>query len=225
MNILFTSRFLITYACPEKQSCPEIFYCIEYIFYYSGFLSNLRLPWKTEFPWNFSLYWNIFIIQDFWATSVCPKNRVALKNFTVWNMLFTFRIFEQFELALKNRVVLEFFTVLKTYFLSFRIFELLALALKTELALKFFTPGGAAALPNPPPRTPMGLWKWGCWTFLGEQLKKRQLNWFGPPHSDGPPAYCTPIWAFLSHGSVEDRKWTRTECNLFCITGFVGMPW
>ena len=25
-----------------------------YIFYYSGVLSNLRFPWKTELPWNFS---------------------------------------------------------------------------------------------------------------------------------------------------------------------------
>jgi len=25
-----------------------------YIFYYSGFLSNLRLPWKQSLPWTFS---------------------------------------------------------------------------------------------------------------------------------------------------------------------------
>jgi len=25
-----------------------------YIFYHSGFLSNLRLPWKRRLPWNFS---------------------------------------------------------------------------------------------------------------------------------------------------------------------------
>jgi len=33
-----------------KHSCPEIFHCIEYTFYHSGFLSNLRLPCKTELP-------------------------------------------------------------------------------------------------------------------------------------------------------------------------------
>jgi len=49
---------------------------------------------------------------------------------------------------------LKLFTVLK-YILLFRIFEELAVALKTEFALKFFNPGGAAALPAPPPRTPM----------------------------------------------------------------------
>jgi len=41
------------------------------------------------------------------------------------------------------------------YFLLFKIFQQLALALKTELALEFFKPGGAAAPPDPPPRTPM----------------------------------------------------------------------
>jgi len=66
----------------------------------------------------------------------------------------SFRIFEQLAFALKNRVALEFFIVLK-YFLSSRIFEQLALALKTEFALNIFNPGGAAASPDPPPRTLM----------------------------------------------------------------------
>ena len=74
-------------VCPERQSCPEIFHCIEYTFifrifehlalalknrmcpeftalnicfYRSGLLSILHLPWKTELTWKFSLYWNIF---------------------------------------------------------------------------------------------------------------------------------------------------------------------
>jgi len=36
-------------------------YCIENIFYCSGFLSNLRLPWKTSFSSKFSLYWICFL--------------------------------------------------------------------------------------------------------------------------------------------------------------------
>jgi len=95
----------------------KIMYCK--FFHHSGFLTNLRLPWKTEF---------------------------ALQIFTVLNILFTYRIFEQLVLALKNRVCPEF-TVLNIYFLSFRIFEQLALALKTEFVLKFFKPGGGAAAP------------------------------------------------------------------------------
>jgi len=99
---------------------------------------------------------NFFAVHHFGATCAWPKNnRVALKIFTAVNILFIFRIFEQLALALKKRVALEFFTVLNMYFLSFRIFEQPALVLKTEFALKFFKPGGAAAPPDPPPRTPM----------------------------------------------------------------------
>jgi len=122
-----------------------------YIFYHSGFLSNMNLPWKTELPWKFSLYLiYIFIIQDFWAICACLENEIALKFFIVLNTLFTFKTFEQVTLALKNRMCPEF-TVLK-YFLSFRIFEQVALDLKTKFPLKIFKPG---CLPPSPPRTPM----------------------------------------------------------------------
>jgi len=43
LNILFTFRIFEQFACacPEKQSCPDIFHCIwTCIFYHSGFLSN-----------------------------------------------------------------------------------------------------------------------------------------------------------------------------------------
>jgi len=58
VNILYVlhSGFLTTCACPENRVSPEIFHCIEYTFYHSGFLSNLRLPWKTEGALN-SVYW------------------------------------------------------------------------------------------------------------------------------------------------------------------------
>ena len=107
-------------------------------FLHSGFLSNLRLLWKTEcvlkfftvlnilftfkifeqlalalknsVPWNFSLYWISFYIQEFWATCASlKKTELALKFFTILNILFTFRIFEQLALALKNRVCPENF--------------------------------------------------------------------------------------------------------------------
>ena len=115
----------------KNRVCPEFFHCMEHtfhiqnfeqvalalknrvalelslywicIFYHSGFLSNLRLPWKTELPWNFSLYWIyflhsgvlsylrllwkaegalnslcwicIFYFQEFWATCACPEKQ------------------------------------------------------------------------------------------------------------------------------------------------------
>jgi len=96
------------------------------IFYHSGFLSNLRLPWIQSLPWSNCIEYISFIIQDLWATCACPEKWAALK----------------------------FFTVLR-YFLSFGIFEQLALALKAEFALQFFKTGGAASPPDTPPRTPM----------------------------------------------------------------------
>jgi len=82
------------------------------------------------------------------------KKTVTLTIFTALNIFFTIQDFSAMALALKNRVAQKFFTVLK-YILSFRIFEQIVLALKTEFALKCFKPGGAAAFPDPPPRTPM----------------------------------------------------------------------
>ena len=114
--------------------------CTEYTLYWkilprSGFLSNLRLPWKTEFALNVLQYWIYFL----------PKTEFALKFFTVLNILLHLGCLSMsnFALALKARVCFEF-TVLNIglYFLSFRIFEQLS------LALKFFKPGGATAPPS-----------------------------------------------------------------------------
>ena len=45
VNILFVFRIFEQLALALKNRVsPESFHCIEYIFYYSGFLSNLRLP-------------------------------------------------------------------------------------------------------------------------------------------------------------------------------------
>ena len=49
--------------------------------------------------------------------------------------------------------------------------------MKTEFALKFFKPGGAAALPDPPPRTPMAGAVQSCDPkfFTKAELELRQL--------------------------------------------------
>ena len=95
--------FWTTCACPEKQRVPWIHY-IECVFYYSGFLSNLRLPWK------FSLYWIFFLL--FWIfeqLALALKNRVALEFFTVLKYILLFRIFEELVVALKTEFALTFF--------------------------------------------------------------------------------------------------------------------
>jgi len=77
----YIQDFWATCACPENKECAlnSLTECT--FFYHSGFLSNLRLSWKTELPWNFSLFWNIFIIQEFWATCACPENRACPEIF------------------------------------------------------------------------------------------------------------------------------------------------
>ena len=110
-------------------TCPENFLCIEYIFYHSGFLGNLRLPWKTVCPENFNCieytffiqdFWATctctekqsvlwihcieyiaFIIQDFWLTCTCPGKQLSWNFSLYWNIL-SFRIFEQPALVLKK---------------------------------------------------------------------------------------------------------------------------
>ena len=98
----YIQDFWTTCACPEKQRvpwihyiecvfyysgflsnlrCPEIFRCIEYIFYYSVVLSNLRLPWKQSCPGIFHCIEIYFVIQDFWGTCGCPENRVCPEIF------------------------------------------------------------------------------------------------------------------------------------------------
>jgi len=95
------------YTSPNYTNHPKWIYT-EYtvlkIFFTSGFLSILRLPWKTEFSLKIFTVLNIVLtIQDFWATLRLPwKTEFALKLFTVFNILFTFRIFEQPALALNS---------------------------------------------------------------------------------------------------------------------------
>ena len=96
LNILLIIQdFWATCACPEKLRVPWI-HSAEYTFYYSGFLSYLRLPWKTELPRYVSLHGIYFLLSEFLSNlhALALKNRVALIFFTVLNLLFTFRIFE-----------------------------------------------------------------------------------------------------------------------------------
>jgi len=146
----------IFFTLPWKKVCREIVHCIEYIFYHSGFLSNLPLPWKQSLSWIHCIECIFFIIQYFWAT--CPfheKQRVPWIH-CIEYIFFIIQDFWATCACPENRGYPEF-TVLNVYFLSFRIFEQLALALKTEFALKFFRTGGRPPPPNPSPRTPMRL--------------------------------------------------------------------
>jgi len=95
LYIFIIQDFWAACAWPEKQSCPDIFHCIwTCIFYQSGFLSNLRLPWKTELPRNFSLYWIYFLHFEFEQLALALISR-GFPEFTVPNIYFLlFRSFE-----------------------------------------------------------------------------------------------------------------------------------
>jgi len=105
LNMLFTFRIFEQLALALKNSVTWNFSLYWNISYHSGFLSNLRLPWKTECNLEFFTLLNIlFIIQDFWATCVCPeKSRVSPEIFHCIEYPFTFRSFEQLALALKKQ--------------------------------------------------------------------------------------------------------------------------
>ena len=78
-SILIIQDFWATHACLVKQSVPWIDLLNAY-FYHSGFLSNLRLHWKTELPWNFSLFWNIF-----YYSGILSNLRLPWKQNLPWN--------------------------------------------------------------------------------------------------------------------------------------------
>ena len=68
--------------CPENKQFPQItrfthnwIYTVYWkLFHRSGFLSNMRLPWKTQFALKIFAVLNIFFsIQDFWPTLRLPK--------------------------------------------------------------------------------------------------------------------------------------------------------
>ena len=52
--IFYHSGFLSNLRVPWKTRVALKFFTVSKYFYHSGFFSNLRLPWKQRLPWNFS---------------------------------------------------------------------------------------------------------------------------------------------------------------------------
>ena len=61
-------------AATKTQFALKFFTALS-ILLHSGFLSNLRLPWKQSLPWIHCIGYIFFIIQEFWATCAWPENR------------------------------------------------------------------------------------------------------------------------------------------------------
>jgi len=117
-NVFTVQHFWATCTCPETQTLPWNFSLYWIFFLHSWFLSNLRLPWKTEFALN-SLYWIcIFYHSQFLSNLLLPwKNRVCPENFHCIEYIFYHSGFlSNFALALKNRVFPEIFPCIEYTF-------------------------------------------------------------------------------------------------------------
>ena len=106
------------FTLPWKRVCREIFHCIEYMFFIiQDFWASCACPEKQSWPENFPCIEIFFNIQDFWAACACPENRVC-PEFTVLNIyLLPFRIFEQLALAVKNTNCPEIIPCIKIFFI------------------------------------------------------------------------------------------------------------
>jgi len=74
----------------KNRVCPEIFDCIEYIFYHSRILCNFALALKNRVCTEILHYIEYtFYIQDFWVTFACPqKQTVPCSNSLYWIYIF-----------------------------------------------------------------------------------------------------------------------------------------
>ena len=141
-------------------------------FHHSRFLSNLRLPWKNRVALKFFTVLNIlFIIQDFWATCVCPENRVcpgifqlywiyfyhsgflsnsalARKFLAVLNVLLHSGVLSNLHLPWKTKGALNSLNWICIFYHS-GFLSKLRLPWKQSLPWNFSSPGG-----RPPPPTP-----------------------------------------------------------------------
>ena len=82
LNMYFLSfRIFEQLALALTNRVALEFFTVLKIFLHSEFLSNLRLPWKTELPWNFSLYW----ICIFYHSGFLSNLRLTWKRSLPWN--------------------------------------------------------------------------------------------------------------------------------------------
>jgi len=107
---LLHSGFLSNLRLPWKTECAlNFFNVLNIYFYHSGFMSNMRLPWKTELPWNFSLYWNIFYHSRYLSNLLLPWNQSLPWNHCIEYIFFTIQNFWATCACPENRVCPESF--------------------------------------------------------------------------------------------------------------------
>ena len=147
-NILFIFRIVEQLALTLKnRGCLNSLNWM--YFFYSGFLSNLRLPWKTEGALKFFAVLNIFfIVLEFWVTCACPENRVAL-NLLYWMHIFYYsRRLSNLRLPWKTELPWNFHCT-EIYFIIQDFWATCACPENTAFPEIFQAPGGARPPPTP----------------------------------------------------------------------------
>ena len=107
--IFYYSGVLSNLRLAWKQSCPGIFHCIEYTFYIQNFLVTCACPEKQRVPWIYCIECIFFIIQDFWATCACPEKRSCPGIFHCTEIYFIIQDFWGTCGCPENRVCPEIF--------------------------------------------------------------------------------------------------------------------
>jgi len=85
LNILHWKFFHLSL---NNRICTEIFHCIEYIFYYSGYLSNLRLSWKIECALKFFTILSILLHSGALSNMRLPWKTEGALNSLYWIYIF-----------------------------------------------------------------------------------------------------------------------------------------
>ena len=152
-NVFTVQDLRATCTCPDKLSVPWKFSLNRIHFLHSGFLSNLRLPWKTECALKiFTLVNVLFTIHDFLAALRLPW-KTELPCIHCIEYIFYIQEFLATSTCPEKQSVPWKFLLYWIYFLHSGYFSTLRLAWKQSLPWKFSSPGGGT--PHPPPRTPM----------------------------------------------------------------------
>ena len=136
-NILFTFRIFKQLALALKnRGCPEFTILNMYFFYYSGFGSNLRFPWKTGALKFFAVLNIFFIILEFWVTCACLKTELHRKFSLYWVYFLHSEFLSSLQLPWKTEGALNLLYWMYIFYYS-GFLSNLRLPWKTELPWNF----------------------------------------------------------------------------------------
>jgi len=128
-----------------------MFHCIGYTFYIYELWATFTCPEKQRVPWIHSTEDTFFIIQDFWATSACPVKQSCTGIFHCIEYTFYIQDFWVTCACPEKQSCPGIFHCIEYVFFVIQDFW------TTCACPEIFHTRGAAAPPDPSPRTPMRL--------------------------------------------------------------------